>query len=180
MSIYIVNTESEKQLIPIFEKSKLVIISLILFQQILTTKLIRITKNILKTIGALLNTQKRFCRYEKVSQHVESLKNTIKNSTKPLKDLPVYRGEEPSPTKSFFKFKAPEKSFVVKYEIFRASHETPIVSYFLTKPFSGALNLKKGFVGEGSSLRYTERSFNGFVEFFIVFFKLSTCLETFS
>jgi hypoxanthine-guanine phosphoribosyltransferase len=38
----------------------------------------------LKKIGDLLNPQKRFCLYKKVSKHVLSSKNTIKNSTKLL------------------------------------------------------------------------------------------------
>ena len=76
----------------------------------------------LNKIGGLLNSQKRFRRDEKVSKHVESLKNTIKNSTKPLKDLPVCRGEEPSATKPFFKFRTPKKGFVVKYETFMVSY----------------------------------------------------------
>ncbi|CAF1547664.1 unnamed protein product [Adineta steineri] len=60
------------------------------------------------------------------------------------------------------------------------SNETLKVSYFSSKPFFGVLSFKKGFAGKGSSPRYTGRSFNGFVEFFIVFFKLGTCLETIS
>ena len=52
---------------------------------------------ILKKIGALPNPQKRFRPYEKVSKHVHGFKNTIKKSTKPLKDRLVYRWEDPSP-----------------------------------------------------------------------------------
>jgi hypothetical protein len=76
----------------------------------------------LKKIGALLNHQKRFRRYDKVSKHVHGFKNTIKNSTKPLKDRPVYRWEDLSPTKPFFKFSTPKIGFVAKYETFRVSH----------------------------------------------------------
>ena len=50
-------------------------------------------------IDALLIPQKRVRHCEKVSEHVHSFKNTIKNSTKLLKDRPVYRWEDPSPMK---------------------------------------------------------------------------------
>ena len=76
----------------------------------------------LKKIGVLLNPQKRFRLYKKVSKHVLSSKNTIKNSTKLLKDLPVYRWKDPSPAKPFFKFSRPKIGFVAKYKTFRVSH----------------------------------------------------------
>ncbi len=83
----------------------------------------------LKKIGVLLNPQKRFRLYKKVSKHVLSSKNTIKNSTKLLKDLPVYRWKDPSPTKPFFKFSRPKIGFVAKCRTFRVSHENLMVSY---------------------------------------------------
>jgi hypothetical protein len=46
-----------------------------------------------------------------------------------------------------------------------------------TKPFPHVQNLKKGFVGEGSSPEYTGRTFKGFVGFFIRFLKLWALLE---
>jgi hypothetical protein len=75
-----------------------------------------------KKIGVLPNPQKRFRGCLKVSKGVESLKKRIKISRKPLKVLPVYPGEEPSPAKPFFKFRTAEKGFVGKYETFRASY----------------------------------------------------------
>jgi hypothetical protein len=45
----------------------------------------------------------------------------IKISTKPLKVLPVYRSEEPSPAKPFLKFHTAGKGFVEKHETFRDS-----------------------------------------------------------
>jgi hypothetical protein len=83
----------------------------------------------LKKTGALLNSQKRFRRYKKVSKHVHGFKNTIKNPVKPLKDRPVYQWEDPSPTKPFFKFSTSRIGFVGKYETFRVSHENLMVSY---------------------------------------------------
>jgi hypothetical protein len=53
----------------------------------------------------------------------------IKKSTKPLKVLRVYRGEEPFAAKPFFKFRTTEKGFVRKYETFRVSYLTLMVSY---------------------------------------------------
>ncbi len=47
------------------------------------------------------------------------------------------------------------------------------------KPFSPVRNLKKGFVGEGSSPGYTGRTFKGFVDFFILFLRLWTYLDAF-
>jgi hypothetical protein len=46
----------------------------------------------------------------------------IKKSTKPLKVLTMYPGEEPSPTKLFLKFRTAERGFVGKYETFRVSY----------------------------------------------------------
>jgi hypothetical protein len=46
----------------------------------------------------------------------------MKISTKPLKVLQVYRSEETSPAKPFFKFRTAEKGFVGKYEAFRVSY----------------------------------------------------------
>ncbi len=63
----------------------------------------------LKKIGVLPNPQKKFRKYLKASKEASSLKKRIKKSAKPLKVLPVYRGEEPSPTKPFFKFRTGEK-----------------------------------------------------------------------
>jgi hypothetical protein len=45
-----------------------------------------------------------------------------KISSKPLKVLRVYRGEEPFAAKPFFKFQTAEKGFVGKYETFTVSH----------------------------------------------------------
>ncbi len=47
------------------------------------------------------------------------------------------------------------------------------------KPFSPVRNLEKGFVGEGSSPRYTGRTFKGFVDFFIRFLRLWASLDAF-
>ncbi len=41
---------------------------------------------------------------------------------KPLKVLPMYPSEEPSPAKPFFKFRTAEKGFVEEYETFRGSY----------------------------------------------------------
>jgi hypothetical protein len=49
----------------------------------------------------------------------------------------------------------------------------------LYKPFSPVRNLKKGFVGEGSSPRYTGRTFKGFVDFFIRFLRPGASLDAF-
>ncbi len=49
----------------------------------------------------------------------------------------------------------------------------------LYKPFSPVRNLKKGFVGEDSSPRYTGRTFKGFVDFFILFLRLWKYLDAF-
>ncbi len=66
----------------------------------------------------LPNPQKRFRRCLKVSNGVESLKKRIKISTKPLKVLPVYRSQEPSPAKPFFKFRTADKGFVDIFILF--------------------------------------------------------------
>jgi hypothetical protein len=42
--------------------------------------------------STLPNPPKRFGRFEKACKCVENSKKRIKKSTKPLKDLPVYRG----------------------------------------------------------------------------------------
>jgi hypothetical protein len=70
--------------------------------------------------------QKRFRRFLKASKGAQSLKKHIKKSTKPLKVLLVYAGEDPSPTKPFFKFLTGEKGL---YKIFRVSYYTLMVSY---------------------------------------------------
>jgi hypothetical protein len=57
----------------------------------------------------LPNPQKRFRRFLKASKEAQSLKKRIKKSTKPSKVLPLYPGEEPSPTKPFFKFRTGDK-----------------------------------------------------------------------
>ena len=49
----------------------------------------------LKKKGTLPNPPKRFGRFEKACKCVESSKKRIKKSTKPIKDLPVYPGEDP-------------------------------------------------------------------------------------
>jgi hypothetical protein len=49
----------------------------------------------------------------------------------------------------------------------------------LYKPFSPVRNLKKGFIGEGSSPRYTGRTFKAFVDFFICFLRLEASLDAF-
>ena len=54
-----------------------------------------------KKIGFLLNHQKRFRRFLKASKGAQSLKKRIKKSTKPLKVLPVYQGEEPFKSETF-------------------------------------------------------------------------------
>ncbi len=87
------------------------------------------SKSTLKKIDALLNPQKRFRRYKKVSKYVHGYKNTIKNSMKPLKDRFVYRWEDPSATKPFFKLSTPKIGFVVKCKTFRVSHENLMASY---------------------------------------------------
>ncbi len=79
-------------------------------------------KNTLNKIDVLPNSRKTFRRCLKVSKGLESLKNRIKISTKPLKVLSVYRSEEPSPAKPFFKFRTAQKGFVGKYETFRVSY----------------------------------------------------------
>ncbi len=43
----------------------------------------------------------RLKKVPEISKSAQSLKKRIKKSTKPLKILPVYPGEEPSPTKPF-------------------------------------------------------------------------------
>jgi hypothetical protein len=45
-----------------------------------------------------------------------------KKSTKPSKILTVYRGEEPSATKPFFKFRTAGKGFAEKYETSKVSY----------------------------------------------------------
>jgi hypothetical protein len=49
----------------------------------------------------------------------------------------------------------------------------------LYKPFSPVRNLKKRFVGEGSSPGFTKRTFKGFVDFFIRFLRLWASLDAF-
>ncbi len=72
-----------------------------------------------KKIGILPNPKKKFRRFLKASKEAPSLKKWIKKSTKPLKVLPVYRGEEPSLTKPFFKFRTGEKGL---YKTFKISY----------------------------------------------------------
>ena len=57
------------------------------------------------------------------------LKKRLFRFTKPLKVLPVYPQEEPSPTKPFLKFRTAKKGFVEECETFRASFENLMVSY---------------------------------------------------
>jgi hypothetical protein len=58
----------------------------------------------------------------KASKGVQSLKKRMKKSTKSLKVLTVYPGEETSPTKLFLKFRTAERGCVGKYETFRVSY----------------------------------------------------------
>jgi hypothetical protein len=76
----------------------------------------------LKKIGALPNPQKRFGRCEKDWKYVESLKKRIKKSTKPLKDLPVYRGEDPFFLETFLSFVEQKNGFVGIYGTFKVSY----------------------------------------------------------
>jgi hypothetical protein len=48
-----------------------------------------------KKKGILPNPQKRFGGFEKACKCVQNSKKRIKKSTKPLRDLPVYPGEDP-------------------------------------------------------------------------------------
>ena len=75
----------------------------------------------LKKKGILPNLEKRFRRCLKALKDVKGLRKRIKKSTKPLKVLTMYPGEEPSPTKPFFKFRTGEKDL---YETFRVSYYT--------------------------------------------------------
>jgi len=75
----------------------------------------------LKKIGFLLNPQKKFWRFLKASSDLPKLKKRVFKTTKPKKVLTVYPGEEPSPTKPFFKFRTVEKGLVGKYGTFRVA-----------------------------------------------------------
>ncbi len=74
-----------------------------------------------KKIGILPNPKKKFRRFLKASKEAPSLKKWIKKSTKPLKVLPVYRGEEPSLTKPFLSFVQEKKVYTKPLEF----HITP-------------------------------------------------------
>ena len=78
--------------------------------------------NTLKKIGFLPNPQKRFCRFENDCKCVERFKERIKKSTKPLKDLPVYPGEDPFFLETFLSSVEQKKGFVGKYETFKVSY----------------------------------------------------------
>ncbi len=72
-----------------------------------------------KKRGVLRNPKKGSGDFEKRPKRAKVSKKRIKKSTKPLKVLPVYPGEEPSPTKPFFKFRTGEKGL---YKTFRVSY----------------------------------------------------------
>jgi hypothetical protein len=62
---------------------------------------------------------KKVPEISKAFKETHSLKKRIKKSTEPLKVLPVYPEEEPSPKKPFFKFRTGEKGL---YKTFRVSY----------------------------------------------------------
>jgi hypothetical protein len=119
-----------------------------------------------KKRGVLQNPSKRFCRFQKCSKCVHSLKKRIKNSTEPFEGSAFYPIAEPSLTEPFFRFCTPKKGSVRKYETLRVLYKTIDrwyetlrvlyktlkVSYFLTEPFFGVQNLKKGSVRDGSAI----------------------------
>ncbi len=75
-----------------------------------------------KKIGAVPNPQKRFGRFENDYKYVESSKKRIKKSTKPLKDLPVYRGEDPFFLETFLSSVEQKKGFVGKFETWKVPY----------------------------------------------------------
>ena len=126
-----------------------------------------------KKKGVLQNPSKRFCRFQKCSKCVQSLKKRIKNSTEPFEGSAFYPIAEPSLTEPFFRFCTPKKGSVRKYETLRVLYRTLRVSYqrsmvlyrtlkvfyrtlkvsyFLTEPFFDVQNLKKGSVRDGSAI----------------------------
>jgi hypothetical protein len=90
-----------------------------------------------KKRGVLPNPQKRFRRFLKASKEAQSLKKQIKKSTKPLKVLPVYPGEGPSPTKPL--------GSVQEKKVYKKPLEFHITSYellgFSTKPLGCNMEL---------------------------------------
>src|ERR1700722_6765488 len=76
----------------------------------------------LRKKGTLPNPPKRFSRCEKACKCVQSFKKRIKKSTKPLKDLPVYPGEDPFFLETFLSSVEQNKDFLGKYETFKVSY----------------------------------------------------------
>ena len=78
----------------------------------------------LKRIRFSRNPKKRIRRQEKASEWIQMPKNRILNSIESLKVLPVSPRVEPFPKKLIFSLANFKKSFVKKFETFRASYET--------------------------------------------------------
>ncbi len=91
-------------------------------KKILTKRFSKRDVYTVKKKGTLPNPPKRFGRCEKACKCVESSKKRIKKSTKPLKDLPVYPGEDPFFLETFLSSVEQKKGFVGKYETWKVSY----------------------------------------------------------
>jgi hypothetical protein len=67
----------------------------------------------------LPNLKKWLGRWEKACKYVQSFKKRIKKSTEPLKDLPVYPGEDPFFFETFLSSVEQKIDFVEKDGTFR-------------------------------------------------------------
>ena len=95
------------------------------YQKLFAIKDCRVTSGppcTLRKKGTLPNPPKRFGRCEKACKCVQSFKKRIKKSTKPLKDLPVYPGEDPFFLETFLSSVEQKKDFLGKYETFKVSY----------------------------------------------------------